>query len=168
MRSAAEELRAHGHRAESVELAKRSVMWHRNRSNEFLAQPANRFLFAQSLYVAEEWTEAATIMAGLLKEQPQNSAYVCGAGALDARQGNRSAALKHATALSQVGSEPGGLVELRRARLAAVLGQRDQAVELLRDAFARGLSMSTPLHRDMDLESLRGYAPFDELMRPKG
>ena len=42
------------------------------------------------------------------------------------------------------------------------------AVELLGDAFARGLSMSTGLHRQMDFESLRGFAPFDELMKPKG
>jgi hypothetical protein len=47
-------------------------------------------------------------------------------------------------------------------------GQRERAVELLSDAFARGLSMSTALHRQMDFESLRGFAPFDELMKPKG
>jgi len=27
--------------------------------------------------------------------------------------------------------------------------------------------MSTGLHRQMDLEPLRGFAPFDELMRSK-
>jgi hypothetical protein len=52
--------------------------------------------------------------------------------------------------------------------LAALLGERERAVELLRDAFARGLSMSTAVHRLIDLESLRGFAPFDDLMKPKG
>jgi hypothetical protein len=59
-------------------------------------------------------------------------------------------------------------MELTRAQLEALLGQRERAVALLRDAFARGLSMSTALHRQMDFESLRGFAPFDELMRPRG
>jgi hypothetical protein len=31
-----------------------------------------------------------------------------------------------------------------------------------------GRGMSLALHRDIDFEALRGYAPFDELMRPKG
>ena len=37
-------------------------------------------------------------------------------------------------------------MELTRAQLEALLGQRERAVALLRDAFARGLSMSTALH----------------------
>ena len=82
--------------------------------------------------------------------------------------GDSTSAMKQAAALSRLASEPDGIVELARAQLAAVLGQRERAVELLRDAFARGLSMSTALHRQMDFESLRGFAPFDELMRPKG
>ena len=54
------------------------------------------------------------------------------------------------------------------AQLAALLGCREQAVEFLRDAFARGLSMSTSVRRQMDFETLRGFAPFDDLIKPKG
>ena len=77
-------------------------------------------------------------------------------------------ASKQADALAQRPSDAGGVTELRRAQLAALLGQREQAVELLSDAFARGLSMSTSLHRQMDFESLRGCAPFDELKKSQG
>ncbi len=167
MRAAAEELRAHGHRAESIELAKRSVAWHRNRPADFLTVAANRFSLAQSLYDAEEWTEAGAMVTALNTEQPGRSAYVGLAGAIAARMGDRGSAMKHAVALGQLASEPDGLVELRRAQLAALVGQKEQAVELLRDAFARGLYMSLFVHRQMDFESLRGYAPFDELMKPK-
>ena len=118
--------------------------------------------------LAEEWAEAGSITAALIKEQPGNSAYLGLAGAIAARMGDSASAMKQAAALSRLASEPDGIVELARAQLAAVLGQRERAVELLRDAFARGLSMSTALHRQMDFESLRGFAPFDELMRPKG
>ncbi|MGH9199968.1 MAG: protein kinase domain-containing protein [Vicinamibacterales bacterium] len=167
MRLAAEELRAHGRRAEAIDLAKRSVTWYRNQPQPFFT-PANRLALAQSLYTAEEWPEAGKAIAALLKEQPANTLYVALAGAIAARMGDRALASKHAATLSQAPSTPGGAIELRRAQLAALLGEREQAVELLRSAFARGLSMSTALHRQMDFESLRGYAPFDELMKPKG
>jgi predicted Zn-dependent protease len=168
MRVAAEELRAHGRRAESIEMAKRAVAWHRNRAPDFLTAAANRFSLAQSLYAAEEWTEAGAIVSSLLREQPDSVASIALAGAIAARAGDRDAAMTFAASLAKTTSTPGGLTELRRAQLAALLGQREQAVELLRDAFARGLSMSLPLHRQMDLETLRGFAPYDELMKPRG
>jgi predicted Zn-dependent protease len=168
MRIAAEELRAHGYRRESIELAQQSAAWYRNRPAEFQAAPANRLSLAQSLYVAEEWAAAREIVSALVREAPANVAYTALAGAVAARAGDRGAAEKFAAALANAASVPGGVIELRRAQLAALLGERDQAVSLLRDAFARGLSMSTGLHRHMDLESLRGFAPFDELMKPKG
>jgi len=57
---------------------------------------------------------------------------------------------------------------LWRARIAALLGDREQAVELLRQSFNEGNSLRLDLHRDIDFESLREYPPFQELMRPKG
>ena len=167
MRVAAEELRAHGRLAESIALAQQAVTWYRNRPADFLATAANRFLLAQSLYVAEQWTEARAIVLSLMREQPKSVAYAAMAGAVAARLGDRDAAMRHLATLERASSEPGGVTELRRAELAALLGRREQAVSLLRDAFARGLSMSTGLHRQMDLESLRGFAPFDELLKPK-
>lgn len=55
-----------------------------------------------------------------------------------------------------------------RARIAALLGDRDQAVALLRDAYAEGYSWWLELHYDIDFESLRDHAAFQELIRPKG
>ena len=57
-----------------------------------------------------------------------------------------------------------------------MLGDRDGAVAALREAIARGISCALRLstgsiedcHREIDFESLRGYAPFAELLRPKG
>jgi len=57
---------------------------------------------------------------------------------------------------------------LRRSCIAAALGERDLAVTLLRRAFAKGVSYSSALHRQPDLRLLQGYAPFEELLRPKG
>jgi hypothetical protein len=41
-------------------------------------------------------------------------------------------------------------------------------VQLLRDAFAQGLPFDLRFHGDVNLEPLRDYPPFQELLRPKG
>lgn len=167
MRVAAEELRAHGYHSESIAMARAAVTWYRNRPADYLASAANRLLLAQSLYVAEDWAGAGTIASTLVREQPQNAAHTALAGTVAARMGNHAAAMTHAATLERLASDPGGLTELRRAQLSALLGRREQAVALFRDAFARGLPMSAGLHRNMDLESLRGFEPFDDLLKPK-
>ena len=58
-----------------------------------------------------------------------------------------------------------------RASIAAALGDRDDAVRLLRQAFAEGLwfvgTFEDMRHGDMNLDPLRGYPPFVRLMAPK-
>ena len=168
MRTAAEELRAHGHRPESIALAKRAVGWYRSQPSEFQTRESTRLAIAQALYVAEDWTEAGKLLSGLMKEHPDNRVYVALSGAISARTGDRATAAKRAAALAEEASESGGAVELRRAQLAALMGDKEQAVAFLRNGFARGLPMSLGLHRQLDFESLRGFPPFDALMKPKG
>jgi hypothetical protein len=55
-----------------------------------------------------------------------------------------------------------------RACIAAALGQKDDAVELLREAMAQGRNSPIAVHRDPNLDPVRGYAPFEELIEPKG
>jgi hypothetical protein len=55
-----------------------------------------------------------------------------------------------------------------RARIAALLGEREQAVALLRAAYAEGQKWWLPLHFEPDFDSLRDHHPFHELLRPKG
>jgi DNA-binding SARP family transcriptional activator len=61
-----------------------------------------------------------------------------------------------------------GLI-LARAHIAAGFGRRERAVALLRDASARGLihwGPSHAFHADLLLLPLRGYPPFDALLKP--
>jgi DNA-binding SARP family transcriptional activator/TolB-like protein len=58
---------------------------------------------------------------------------------------------------------------LARAHIAAGFGRREQAVALLQDASARGmlpLGPSHAFHADLELAPLRGYPPFDALLKP--
>ena len=62
-----------------------------------------------------------------------------------------------------------GALILAQAHIAAGLGQRDQAVELLKAASARGLldlGPSFAFHGDLLLAPLRGYPPFEALLQP--
>jgi len=55
-----------------------------------------------------------------------------------------------------------------QARIASLLGEKERAVGLLREAFSQGLTYGVYLHREIDLEPLWDYPPFKELLRPKG
>jgi hypothetical protein len=48
--------------------------------------------------------------------------------------------------------------------------ERERATELLRLDYDRGALRPAGLgfHSDIDFDSLRGYPPFDELLRPQG
>ena len=98
-------------------------------------------------------------------------------GVSEARLGHRAEAEALAGRLATRNPPwSGGRSPYWRARIAAVLGDRDGAVTALREAIAQGISCAMHLstgtiedcHREIDVESLRGYAPFDELLRPKG
>src|SRR4029077_12755185 len=54
-----------------------------------------------------------------------------------------------------------------RARRAALMGDRTRAIALLREAFDQGLIGRMFIHLDPDLESLRDYPPYLELVRLK-
>jgi hypothetical protein len=61
-----------------------------------------------------------------------------------------------------------GQALLQRSYIAAALGEKDSAVTLLRQSMRKGVFFSSVLHRQADLQQLRGFAAFDELLRPKG
>lgn len=54
-----------------------------------------------------------------------------------------------------------------RVHIASLLGEKEQAVRLIRDSLKQGLSYSR-LHADMDLEPLYDYSLFKEMIKPKG
>ena len=54
-----------------------------------------------------------------------------------------------------------------RARIAAMLGDRDAAIELLRESFARGLPYNAYLHTDAAFSAMHDYDPFMRLIAPK-
>jgi len=168
MLEAAQELRAHGYLSEAQEIASRAAEWYKNRTLDDTESEIYRSDLALALYVAGQWEKAKILFKEFAEKNPGNVAYKGFLGRLAARRGDREAALKISEELQQI-KLPYlfGYHTYCRACIASLLGEREQAVELLREAFAQGYAHGVYLHRDIDLEALREYPPFQELLWPK-
>ncbi|MDH7512468.1 MAG: tetratricopeptide repeat protein [Clostridiales bacterium] len=165
----ASELRAHGNKEEAIKMAGEAVEWYKARSAEEAAKEINRYDLAGALYLAERWGEAQAIFEALLAAKPDNISYKGNLGTIAARLGDREKALRISDELKAL-TKPYlfGDHAYWRACIASLLGDKEQAVALLRESFAQGGTYGVYLHRDMDLEPLRDYPPFQGLIKPKG
>jgi tetratricopeptide (TPR) repeat protein len=167
-------LRVHGFRQGSLRIADRAVRWMQERPDEEKTRKDYRDILGQAYYRSEKWPESQVIYEGLSKEDPENPSYLRMLGALAARRGDREEALRISKQLEDI-KKPYlyGLDQLvslpayHRACIASLLGEKEAAVRLLREAVSQGMYYSY-LYLDMDLEPLRDYPPFKELIKPKG
>jgi hypothetical protein len=174
--NAVSELRAHGHGEASIELAQRTIDYGKEHdcTDQRVLVPAlelagrcDEALALQQALVAEVGTPANHVFRSALQGQ---------LGVLAARCGEREQAVAASDELEHLVSELDeteqhvwGLRYIyQRARIAAQLGMRDEAMELMREAQTQGLGFTIRLHRDHAFEPLRDYPPFQELTRPKG
>lgn len=167
----AAELRAHGTHDASVRLLERARAWEAAQPRALRTSVAGRLLLGRLLYLSERWEEAAEVWAAMDRDSLPLATRVRAAerlGAAAARQGDTDRARHQARRLEEL-SDPAlnGRATLGRARIAALLGDRAEAVELLRRALSEGVAYGLWLHRDMDLEALRDAAAYRELVRPK-
>jgi serine/threonine protein kinase/tetratricopeptide (TPR) repeat protein len=161
------ELRTHGYAEEAAELAHRIVRWYGSQDADDVSVRARK---AIALYCAEEWEEAAALLVQLLLELPESETIRGTLAAIAARRGDREEALR------VLGERPEGDAPwvaggnaLWQARIAALLGEQQRAVDLLKTAIAEGaLVVPAQAHYHMDFEPLRDYPPFQEFVRPKG
>ncbi len=168
-RRAAWELRAHGYAKEADEMLERAIAWFGALPPDEAGHPTHRLYFAMALYGAERWAEAGELFSGLRVEQLDNVAHLGHLGVIAARQNDPEEASRISEQLAAI-DRPyiRGQHTRWRACIAAGLGDRDEAVALLRTAFGQGVAYELWIHTDPALESLRDYPPFQELTRPKG
>ena len=164
----AQELQAHGYPDASVRLLNRVLTWYRGRPHEERTSRIGRAEYGQVLYSAGQWQAARKIFEELAAED-SHASYLGFLGLLAARQGDSAKAQQISQSLAVIETPYlFGQVTYVRACIASLLGHRPQAVALLRQAFAHGLHYGMhSLHSDPDLVPLRGYPPFEELLRPK-
>src|SRR5262249_23937656 len=143
---AADELRAHGHPDASLDA--RAVRW-------FQSHP-DRSGLAQAYDAAGQPAAADSIWAALGDIGDVDALGALGVDAAQRR--DPTTAERYSTQLAAI-QRPYlfGRNTYQRARIAAQLGLRPEAVELLRAAFTQGKPYDLTLHTDRALESLHGY-----------
>ncbi|MGB7295867.1 MAG: protein kinase [Candidatus Aminicenantales bacterium] len=169
MREAARELYAHGHKDASREFAAMAIEWAEGRPEAERKTEGRQGFYANALYFAGRFDEAGKIYGSLAAEHPENIDYQGYLGTLAARRGEREEALRISEELGKL-ERPFLLGENLwwQARIASLLGEKERAVALLREAFSQGLEYGIYLRQEIDLEPLWDYPPFKELLRPKG
>ena len=164
---AAEELQAHGYPDAAREVLGRFPPWFDSLDPQQKTGPDVRTLLGRSYYLAGRLDEARQVFLELRSENPAHPVPVRYLGAIAARTGDLEAARAYSRELDELsGLHLLGQHTLGRAAIAARLGERDQAVTLLRRAVSEGVRFGAPLHSDPDLVVLEDYPPFQELMRP--
>ncbi len=163
MFTASLELRAHGNRTEALQIAEQAIRWYEDHD------PENKSGFANALYLAERWDEAYVLYEELSAENHDNIFFQGRMGTLAARKGNEEEARRIASELKDTDREYlFGSHTYVRARIHALLGEYAEAVKLIQESFDQGNGFGVYIHRDIDLEPLRDYPPFQELLKPKG
>ena len=163
----ARELQWHGYAEASRRAIERAINWYTSRPDSEQQIESRRVALAAAYYVGERFADARRIYAKLLKKDPQNINDQGYLGTIAARMGDTAEARQIDRILKSI-NRPYvfGNHTYWRARIASLLGEKEQAVALLRSALSQGVSYGR-LHADVDLEPLREYPPFQELVKPQ-
>lgn len=167
----AQERRAHGDAATARRVAAAGLGFIASRAPP---EPDARWWAAQArlLDAAHRRQEARAAWASLALEDPERIEYRGRLGVLAARRGDRAEAERidrWLQGIAQPKFDLNGGPLVWRARIAAQTGERERAAELVRSAIEGGLQHSyLLLHAVEDLAPLRGYPPFEALLRPRG
>ena len=170
MATLANELNAHGYAGAATEMLHRAIEWFEDRSPEQKRAPGERRQLAALFLDVGRLDEAQVVLEGLLEEYPESYTNLAQLGVVAARQGDREEASRISRLLEERDRSPMSPLlasqrsAYQRAGIAAALGERERAMELLRQL---GGGM-VGLHADPLLEPLWDYPPFQELLRPKG
>ena len=151
-----------------IDYAQRAVQWYRNKAAGSVAgEGSSADLPMRSMTRRNGRRPGASSGSYPLKD-PEDIDHLAWLGILAARlgdrgrpRGSRNGSRPSISRFSSAGLSTIGLASPR------ILGEREQAVSLLREAFAQGAPYSVNVLSDMDLEPLRDYGPFKKLMEPK-
>jgi hypothetical protein len=163
------ELNAHGFPETAMAIGERTLVYLDSRPPEVQITRSHRLQAVSMLYLLGRWSEARAVLEPLVREEPDDAYGLHLLGLLAARLERPDEARSIARRVEALkGPYDFGRNEYRRACIAALVGDRDAAVSLLREAYEDGWQGWFGLHNDPDLGSLRGYPPFEEFARPKG
>jgi serine/threonine-protein kinase len=172
MREIALDLAAHGDTGAARVALGRTLAWHASRPVREQATEYLRFERALTYYAAGHSDSARAIAAELARAHPRDARYTGLLGTLAAQRGDRAEAVRLSGLLVALERPFGrGQASYWRACIAARLGERDAAVDLLGRALDAGYVYQVRFldaHVEPSFATLRGYPRFEMLLRPKG
>ena len=115
-------------------------------------------------YYTGRWNEARAGYEHLLAEDSTSIKAHSALGALAVRRGDHAEADRMEAWLA---AHEGPRTTRARARMAALRGDRQRAVDLLRESFHQRLAGRMFLHLDPDFASLHDFPPYRELLGPE-
>jgi serine/threonine-protein kinase len=172
MRETALDLAAHGDSAAAATVLARTLAWVESQSAADRATADLRFERALTHYAAGHADSARVIAAELARRHPRDARYAGLLGTLAAQRGDRAEAVRLSGMLARLERPFGrGEASYWRACIAARLGERDAAVDLLARALDAGYVYQVRFldaHVEPSFATLRGDPRFEMLLRPKG
>ena len=164
---AARELEAHGFPQLADSAAARAVAWYESRPDAERTTSQARRALAAALYQQGRYADAGEIFRGLATEGPAGMGDFGALGVIAAREGRRAEAAAWSDSVAAIpGPYRFGNGFYWQARIAALSGRPDDAVQLLRHALRDGLGRHHQIHAEPDFQSLRGHPAFRELLAP--
>ena len=162
------ELRAHGHGDLARDAFQRAERWFASRPADERATRGHRRATARVLVDLERWDDARAIYQVLHNEDPAAVEHLGALGVLSARLGRMTEADSIAARLV-ADARPWlfGAPRLWAARIAAVKGDREGAIALIRQALREGSARLYLLHAEHDFEPLRDSPAFREILAPR-
>jgi thioredoxin-like negative regulator of GroEL len=158
---------AHGHRQAGLVMLRRAEAWY---SAHTLLRPptdAERHQHMLTLLELENWADASATAKSILSRLPNESMERAIIGMAAAISGDSTSARAQMALLIQSGRAPDHIRLYEAAKIATALGETNQAVELLRRAFASGHPHTFWDHLATAFQPLRDVPAYQELMRPR-
>ncbi len=171
MMFAALEYRAHGFREASDQLASRAITWYESRPDAEYTQD-RAWNIMSALFHAGRWEESRRELekVGARFNYPVEGdvGMMSYMGRIAAQAGDTVLARNY---LEKLKSAPPMFRyrgnSYQRALISAALGEKENAVSLLQQAFSEGMAFEPYLHREIEFQAMMDYSPLRELLSPK-
>ncbi|MFC1559170.1 protein kinase [Gemmatimonadota bacterium] len=155
-------LREYSFREESRVALQKAIEWYESQDPEHY-----KASIAEAHYWAENWKVAEELYSEVSADEPDNLRVVARLGTIAARLGDLRRASNIFEQLQSLNSQEPELLFFM-AGIAAVMGEKDVSVGLVRSALNNGLPWRDDIRLNIDLESLRDYPNFKAIFELKG
>jgi tRNA A-37 threonylcarbamoyl transferase component Bud32/TolB-like protein len=175
MLAVALELRAHDRRDAASRALGRTIHWLESRSGRIESDRDHAIAYGVALYHAGFWIASDSVLGGIGPSPSPDVDVIGYRGLLAARRSDEDQAHFFSSELERIGRRnhnSRAQTWAYRARISAVLGDTVRAVQQLKRAFDEYLDYQ-PTHSyehqyRFDFEDMANYAPYEELLEPKG